>query len=213
MNESLQVDRAREWTFRRRSRGLEARAMVGFFFQVAIGLWALWLVTWHLAAFWRSTPTAKAERRSYRLLFALVALGFFLVFNAIPRLGQPLLWPVSAPLGWSMEGLIVVGILFAWWARVHLGKLWSGGIERMAEHRVVDTGPYALVRHPIYTGLILAIFATAAIRGTPWALLGAALFALGFALKAKVEERFLEAELGGYDAYRARVPMIVPFVR
>ena len=57
--------------------------------------------------------------------------------------------------------------------------------------------------HPIYTGLIVAVFATAAIRATPWALLGAALFALGFALKAKVEERFLEAELGGYDGYRA----------
>jgi protein-S-isoprenylcysteine O-methyltransferase Ste14 len=81
-----------------------------------------------------------------------------------------------------MEGLIVVGILFAWWARVHLGKLWSGGVERMADHRVVDSGPYAIVRHPIYTGLIAAALATAVIRATPWALLGGALFAIVFAL-------------------------------
>jgi protein-S-isoprenylcysteine O-methyltransferase Ste14 len=83
----------------------------------------------------------------------------------------------------------------------------------MAEHRVVESGPYALVRHPIYTGLIAAAAAMAAIRATPWALAGLALFALGFALKAKVEERFLESELGGYASYRARVPMIVPFFR
>jgi len=66
------------------------------------------------------------------------------------------------------------------------------------------------VRHPIYTGLIAGM---AVVRATPWALLGLALFALGFALKAKVEERFLERELGGYDSYRARMPMIVPFTR
>jgi protein-S-isoprenylcysteine O-methyltransferase Ste14 len=192
---------------------LEARAMVGFYFQVAAVLWALWLLSWHAAAFWRSKPTVKAPRRSYRLQFAAIVLGFFLVFNALPRLMRPVLWPVGAPLGWSMEALIVAGILFAWWARIHLGKLWSGGVERMAEHRVVQTGPYALVRHPIYTGLIAAALGVAVIRATPWALIGAGLFALGFALKAKVEERFLEAELGGYEAYRARVPMIVPFVR
>jgi len=185
---------------------------LGFFFGVAVLLWALWLVSWHLAALWRSKPTVRAPRASYRVHFVAVALGFFLVFNALPRLERPQLWPVGEVLGWSMEGVIVAGILFAWWARIHLGKLWSGGIERMAEHRVVDSGPYAVVRHPIYTGLIAAAFATAAIRATPWALAGAGLFALGFALKARVEERFLESELGGYDAYRARVPMIVPFV-
>jgi len=190
---------------------LQARPM-GPFFQIAIVLWAVWLVTWHLAALWRSKPTAKAPAASYRVLFLLVGLGFFLVFNGLPQLAQPVLWPVGSVLGWAMEVAIVAGIAFAWWARLHLGALWSGGIERMAEHRVVDSGPYALVRHPIYTGLIAAAFAVAVIRATPWALLGAVLFALGFALKAKVEERFLEAELGGYQAYRARVPMIIPFL-
>lgn len=187
--------------------------MEGPFFAIAAGLWLAWLVSWHIAAFWRSKPTVKAPRRQYGLHFVLIALGFFLVFNAIPRLFQPALWPVTAPLGWSMEALTLAGMLFAWWARIHLGKLWSGGIERMAEHRVVDSGPYALVRHPIYTGLIAAALAMAVIRATPWALIGAALFALGFALKARVEERFLEGELGGYEQYRARVPMLVPFTR
>lgn len=186
---------------------------MGLFFQIAAILWIVWLVTWHVAALWRDKPTAKAPGRSYRLHFAVIALGFFLIFNGLPRLMQPTLWPVGPLLGWSMEALVAAGMLFAWWARIHLGALWSGGIERMADHRVIDSGPYALVRHPIYTGLIAAALAVAVIRATPWALLGAALFALGFAFKARVEERFLEAELGGYQAYRARVPMIVPFIR
>ncbi len=187
--------------------------MLGGFFFIAVALWAAWLITWHIAALWRSKPTVKAARREYRLHFAMIALGFFLLFNAIPRFTVPVLWPVAPPLGWAMEALTLGGILFAWWARIHLGKLWSGGIERMADHRVVDSGPYALVRHPIYTGLIAAAAAMAVIRATPWALLGLALYTAGFALKAKVEERFLDREVGGYDGYRARVPMIVPFAR
>jgi protein-S-isoprenylcysteine O-methyltransferase Ste14 len=103
--------------------------------------------------------------------------------------------------------------LFAWWARLHLGRLWSSAITRKEDHRVIETGPYALVRHPIYTGLILAIFATAAAQATATSCLGAAFVAFGLWIKARVEERFLTAELGAeaYDTYRRRVPMLVPF--
>jgi protein-S-isoprenylcysteine O-methyltransferase Ste14 len=107
----------------------------------------------------------------------------------------------------------LAGILFTWWARLHIGRLWSGSITRKADHYIVDTGPYALVRHPIYTGLILAIIATAAAQATVTSILGAVLIAGGFWLKAKIEERFLTAELGveAYGSYRRRVPMLLPF--
>ena len=96
-----------------------------------------------------------------------------------------------------------------------LGVLWSGGIVRREGHRIVDTGPYGVVRHPICSGLILAAAGLALIKATWLALAGAALIALGFALKARVEERFLSSELGSgaYAAYRGRVPMLVPFPR
>ncbi|MBO0749385.1 MAG: isoprenylcysteine carboxylmethyltransferase family protein, partial [Porphyrobacter sp.] len=123
---------------------------------------------------------------------------------------QPVLWAVGPVLGWSMIALTVAGFAFAWWARIEMGKLWSSGIERMADHRVVDTGPFALVRHPIYTGMIAGALAVAALQAKPWPILGAALFTLGWVLKARVEERFLEKEIGGYDAYRRRVSMILP---
>jgi protein-S-isoprenylcysteine O-methyltransferase Ste14 len=186
-------------------------AAMGRFFYLAIGgLWIAWFVGWHIAALWRDKPSARAPRRSYRLHIVMVAAGVALTFGIFPPFEQPL-WPVRPALGWAMVALALAGFAFAWWARLHLGKLWSGGIERTEHHRVIESGPYALVRHPIYTGLIVALAAAGAVHATPLALIGPALFAFGFALKAKAEERFLEAELGGYDEYRRRVPMLVPF--
>ncbi|MXO60049.1 isoprenylcysteine carboxylmethyltransferase family protein [Altererythrobacter salegens] len=175
-------------------------------------MWIGWLLSWQVAAFWRSRPTVQAPRRDYRWMMGLIALGLLLDYGIYPK-NQPQLWPVGPVLGWAMVGLTAAGIAFAWWARIALGKLWSGGVERKAEHRVVETGPYAYVRHPIYTGMIAGATALAALQAKPFAVLGAALFALGFMFKARLEERFLETELGGYEDYRRRVPMLIPFAR
>jgi protein-S-isoprenylcysteine O-methyltransferase Ste14 len=77
----------------------------------------------------------------------------------------------------------------------------------------VDSGPYALVRHPIYTGLLLALLATAAAKGTIFGVAGFLILLIGFWSKARLEERWLTAELGedAYGSYRRRVPMLVPF--
>jgi protein-S-isoprenylcysteine O-methyltransferase Ste14 len=103
--------------------------------------------------------------------------------------------------------------VFAWWARLHIGRLWSSSVTRKSGHHIVDTGPYRLVRHPIYSGVSLSAIATAAIRGTAQGVLGAGLLILGFYVKARLEERFLRDELGpAYDAYACRVAMLVPFL-
>jgi protein-S-isoprenylcysteine O-methyltransferase Ste14 len=111
-----------------------------------------------------------------------------------------------------MAAITLAGCLFTWWARLHLGALWSGAITRKTDHRVVDTGPYRFVRHPIYTGIIVACYATAIAKGTTIALAGASIMLLGWYLKARLEEQFLRAELGAnaYDAYASRVPMLLP---
>jgi protein-S-isoprenylcysteine O-methyltransferase Ste14 len=76
----------------------------------------------------------------------------------------------------------------------------------------VDTGPYALVRHPIYTGVILSAFSTGVAERRWLAVLGAAVIAAGFWLRSRLEERFLATELGpAYEAYLQRVPMLIPF--
>ncbi len=174
-------------------------------------MWLAWVISWYAAAFWRHESVADAPHNQYRLYITLILVGFMLTFGVVPWSHGPL-WPVGPALGWSMVALTAAGLAFTWWARIHMGPLWHGGISRTERHRVVDSGPFALVRHPIYTGMIAAVWAVAVLQARPLALLGAALFALGFVLKARVEERFLESEFPEYADYRKRVRMIVPFV-
>lgn len=184
--------------------------------QLALNyLWAIWVLTWIAAAFW-SSGAAKRPALGSELLYRLITFaGAVLLFGFVSRSyrGPLHLWSFDETVGWILFALSFAGFAFCWWARIHLGKLWSGWVSKKADHRIVDTGPYAVVRHPIYSGLILAVFATAALKGTTMAIAGAFLMTLGFWIKARLEEKFLRAELGaeGYDAYRRRVPMLVPF--
>jgi protein-S-isoprenylcysteine O-methyltransferase Ste14 len=188
-------------------------ARASIFFLTGQALWSLWLITWVVAALWARRVVSAAPGSTFRLQLLIATAGFACLFVQWPG-RSPGLWTVGGAFGWLLVALVAVGFAFAWWARIYLGPLWSGGIVRREGHRIVDTGPYALVRHPIYTGLMISAFAFAAIKATPLALLGACLITLGFALKARIEERFLAAELGeaDYAAYRARVPMLVPFM-
>jgi protein-S-isoprenylcysteine O-methyltransferase Ste14 len=184
--------------------------------SIAFGIiWIGWVVSWLIAASW-SAPTEKRVTTWETWLYrAAIVLGAILLFHSTRRLlGETRLWHVGFDGAYALAAVTLAGVVFAWWARLHLGRLWSGAITRKEDHRVIDTGPYAVVRHPIYTGLIAAIFATAAAQATVSGCLGAALVAFGLWIKARIEERFLTAELGAeaYSAYRRRVPMLVPFL-
>ena len=102
------------------------------------------------------------------------------------------------------------------WGEAHSSKsLYRLGIpcSRRSHTLAVDTGPYRMVRHPIYLGLIFAAFATAIEKGTSFALFGAAVLTFAFYTNARPEERFLRVELGegAYDAYARKTAMLVPF--
>jgi protein-S-isoprenylcysteine O-methyltransferase Ste14 len=180
-------------------------------------VWGSWAVTWAAAAAWTDRATAGRGGRESLVYYGPIVGGAILVFGFGLDQFVPaaLKWSIGAAAGWAMVGVAAAGFLFCWWARLHLGRLWSSAIARTENHRVVDTGPYALVRHPIYTGIYIALAATAAVRGTVPAALGAVAMAFGWYVKARIEERFLREELGAenYEAYARRVPMLVPFVR
>lgn len=149
----------------------------------------------------------------YRVLTVTGAVLMF-GFNPVGVRADTPLWPVTPAIGWLLAGLVIYGFLFMWWARIHLGQLWSSSVTRKEHHHVVDTGPYAIVRHPIYTGLLIAIVGTMLMRLTIVTLTGSGLIATGIYVKARVEEEFLRQQLGdSYDAYARRVPMLVPFLR
>lgn len=178
-------------------------------------IWIAWWVSWLLAAFW-SDRAAKRPPTRRQLLYRLLAVaGYVLLFGAFPHhLHQEIvLWRSPDTLGWVMIAATLAGFAFTWWARIHLGRLWSSSVGRKREHHVVDTGPYRLVRHPIYTGIIAASIAAAVVRGTVLAWVGVVVLTAGWYIKARLEEAFLRDELGAdaYAAYARRVPMLVPF--
>lgn len=180
------------------------------------GLWVVWVVSWWTAALW-AAPTVKRPIGPLaildRILFVAGAVLLFGLFHVQDI--APLHWAVPTVVAWALVGVVGFGVLFTWWARLHLGRLWSNMINLKEGHRIVDTGPYGIVRHPIYAGLLLAVFATAAERATLLALAGAGIYLVALLLRVWREERFLSEELGveAYAAYRARVPALVPFFR
>lgn len=182
----------------------------------AYALWLLWLVSWGIAALW-SAPTIK-QPPSRALWFAhriLLWIGVLLLFGILsPRhMALTQLWRLPNRWQWILNIVIAGGFAFAWWARIALGKLWSSDVARKKDHQVIDTGPYALVRHPIYTGILISAFATAAIEGSLVAWAGALVMSGAWYWKARQEEDFLREELGpAYDDYAGRVAMLVPFL-
>jgi protein-S-isoprenylcysteine O-methyltransferase Ste14 len=185
------------------------------------GVWLLWALSWMAAAVW-SRPTVERPAGVGRWAYLVpTLLGTWLLFapEVAPRwrrAGGPFWrhdWSLPPDVGWLLWAATVLSFAFAWWARLYLGSLWSGSITFKEGHRVVDTGPYRLVRHPIYTGIIAASFIMAVELATPAAFFGAAVMTFGWWMKARVEEGFLGRELGlAYDDYRRRTPMLVPFV-
>jgi protein-S-isoprenylcysteine O-methyltransferase Ste14 len=154
----------------------------------------------------------RREQWLYRVM--TLAGGYMLIGYRFHRLfPSPRLWALGSVGDWAMFVLAIAGFAFAWWARLYLGRLWSSSVTRKVDHHIVDTGPYGIVRHPIYTGLLLSVFATALQIGTAPAAIGALFFVIGFWIKARLEERFLSEQLGerAYGAYRRRVPMLAPF--
>lgn len=185
----------------------------------AFASWALlflFIASWVVAALWAGRVTGSMPSRQLAPLYGAGLL--FCIALVLARRNYPVvnlrLWPEVPPFDWAMVAVVAAGLAFCWWARLHLGKLWSGGVVVREGHRVVDTGPYGIVRHPIYTGGFVAALAMAAIHARPFDLAFTAGLILFFSLKARIEERFLRQQFGmAYADYGSRVPMLVPGFR
>jgi protein-S-isoprenylcysteine O-methyltransferase Ste14 len=145
----------------------------------------------------------------------VVNAGFVLMAASAFRALGPRLWRLPTSAAWALAGLAIAAFGLCWWARLHLGRTWSWGVTLKQSHPIVETGPYGVVRHPIYTGVIVAAAATALIEAKAAALAGLALMVARLSIKARLEERFLTAELGAaaYGAYAARTGMLLPKLR
>jgi protein-S-isoprenylcysteine O-methyltransferase Ste14 len=178
-------------------------------------LWIPFIAYWVLAARETRQTHARARGASSPVRSSLYLAGGVLIFLS-PSLGpvDNRFVPAVVEVGASGWVLTALGMVFSIWARVSLGRNWSGRVVLKHGQELVPTGPYTLVRHPIYTGLLVALAGTALYDGRCGALLGLAFFAIGFWLKARSEENLLEREFGeGYRSYRARTPMLIPKLR
>ncbi len=186
-------------------------------YVVMAAVWAVWWISWWAAAAWRDRAVSHAPKRNQILYRVMAAVGAMLLFGAYRHefRHEMILWTTPIAVSWILIAIAGIGLGFTWWARIHLGRLWSANVGRKADHRIVDTGPYGIVRHPIYTGISIASFATAAMRGTAAGWAGAAVMTVGWYIKARLEEGFLREQLGAeaYGEYARRVPMLIPFSR
>jgi len=178
-------------------------------------LWCAWAAYW-----WFTSRDVKATARRESVASRWMHLGPMILAATIlwaPRLGVPALDARFLPRSssWALVGatLTLAGLAFSVWARRHLGRNWSASVTLKQGHELVTSGPYALVRHPIYTGLLLGFLGSAVALGRWRGLLAVALFYVAALRKYRIEERWMHERFGvAYDAYRARVKAIVPFL-
>ena len=178
------------------------------------GLWTLFMGVWAIAAL-RGKKVVKRESISSELshrIFLIPAIALlFLRFPDTP-LAHPLFNTNPATI---LGGEIVtgLGIAYAFWARFNLGTNWSGSITLKADHQLVRSGPYALSRHPIYTGILLAMLGNAVCMGTIAGVIGFALAVVAFKRKSLVEEHLLRTQFGEeYGRYAQDVRALIPYV-
>ncbi len=178
-------------------------------------LWGIWLLGWLISA--RATAKTVVEQPGTSLLAYSVFIwaGAILLFfhpGSLDALMRP--WfPRKIWIIWTGVGLVAIGLGFAAWARLHLGRLWSGRVTLKEHHQIIRTGPYAFVRHPIYTGLVLALVGTALAKLTLAAITGLVLLTIGLMIKIRQEERLLTQHFGdAYESYRRDVRALIPYV-
>jgi protein-S-isoprenylcysteine O-methyltransferase Ste14 len=182
---------------------------------VIVAAWLIWLVTWILAAGWSARTASHHDLGAESPSRVLTLAAIVMILASYWPLAWGVLWRTPPTIGWAMAAFVLAGLLCTWAARLHLGPLWSSTSAPTEDHRIVDTGPYGIVRHPVYAGLLLAAIATAIERGRLEAAAGVIVLIAGVSLRAKLEERFLRRDLGdeAYASYRRRVPMLIPFAK
>lgn len=184
--------------------------------QTNVVLWVVLLVVWSIGFFGNKRTLKHESRFDQYVVIVLLILSGSLMFSpgSTPALAAIRVVPGALGFAWLGVGLTALGVAFAIWARVTLGKNWSGAVVTVKErHELVTRGPYAFVRHPIYSGFLLAALGTVMTNGDLGGLIGFALMVLAFALRIPREERFMTEQFpADYPSYKKRVKTIVPFI-
>ena len=179
-------------------------------------LWLGWGLYW-----WAQSRNVKPVARTepmYSRLSHIVPLSIAAILIGLPRMPLPALGERLLPLAawpfWLGAVLTAAGLLFTVWARVHIGTNWSGVVTVKENHEFIQSGPYGIVRHPIYTGLLVALVGSAIARGEWRGVIAVAIVLWAFSRKLQTEERYMRGQFGdAYRRYSDRVPALIPGFR
>lgn len=185
--------------------------------HLILWVWTAWALYWLVSAI-GNKATQRREPLSSRIAYILPLLigGALIAWRGAPWAGvlSLRLWPRSLALYWFGFAVLVAGLGFAVWARVHLGRNWSGTVTVKEGHELIRTGPYAYVRHPIYTGLLTAVIGTVVCAATVRGALGFLIITVALVRKLHAEEVFMrETFPGNYEKYCEEVPSLIPFTK
>ena len=183
-----------------------------WFFPV---VWIFFLLYWQIkAANTKSTQRLEpAVSRILRVFIFLIAI-LLLLTTRIPLPWLYLqLWPSGLLPFWLGAGVTIAGLLFAVWAREHLGRNWSRSVTIKQDHELITSGPYALARHPIYTGILTGFLGMAIAISQVRGLVVFVLIFLALWIKLRMEEQWMRSQFGeAYATYARRTAALVPYL-
>jgi protein-S-isoprenylcysteine O-methyltransferase Ste14 len=194
---------------------MSSSTLIGRLLQAVMFLWMVVALVWIVSALGTKRTIRSQSSGSQLLYTAILAVGVYLIFaqkSGIPWLDHQL-FPVTVPI--AVVGLLAVlmGIAFSVWARFMLGGNWSNRVTVKENHTLVRRGPYRIVRHPIYSGILLGMLGSALQRGELRCFAGVLICWFSFWLKTRAEERFMVQSFGEqYLQYRHKVKALAPFI-
>jgi protein-S-isoprenylcysteine O-methyltransferase Ste14 len=179
-------------------------------------VWIAWIVYWRISAAGvksaqrRESPASRAAH-----LVPILIAALLLWVNPIP--GGGVLFerflPRSYGAYWTGTLLLALGLAYSVWARVTIGRNWSATVTVKEDHELVRSGPYARVRHPIYSGLLLGFIGTAIVRGEWRGVLAALIVLAALWRKLRLEERWMTETFGDeYRHYREHTAALIPYL-
>ncbi|HEX6966311.1 MAG TPA: isoprenylcysteine carboxylmethyltransferase family protein [Gemmatimonadaceae bacterium] len=178
------------------------------------GLWLAWYLYWMGAARdvkatrWHESALSQLLHRTLLLVAAVLMIEPYWS----PAILNVRILPRSTALFVFGVAMLAAGLGFSIWARRHLGRNWSATVTLKEDHTLIRTGPYAYVRHPIYSGVLFAILGTA-MAIDEWRGVAAVLFALmAFIYKITAEDRRLRETFPHFEQYRQQTAALIPFV-
>jgi protein-S-isoprenylcysteine O-methyltransferase Ste14 len=191
------------------------RALTLFHHNILAIIWTVFWVLWVLPAAFGKRTVRRQPTGSRMLQLVLLLVAYVLIVNG--ALGWDWLNLRVVPAGRASTaagyGLLLAGMAFAGCARLFLGGNWSANVTLKQDHTLVRSGPYRIVRHPIYTGLLVALLGTAIALGELRCFLGVLLAAIAWKIKSISEETLMVQEFGDqYARYRERVKGLVPYL-